>query len=106
MHRSMILVLLVVIGVGSLIACGRSSDDAITSAVLKKYESDTTIPVAAIDVRTRDGVVTLSGVIYGQAVADKAIQLALSVPGVNRVDSKMTITAYPKPTSGQSAAAR
>lgn len=88
-----ILSLLLVVG-----ACrgtkNRFSDSDITGAVHNKLAADPTIPAADIDVRTHDGVVTLGGKVIGQSTADKAMQIARSVPGVRAVNSKMEVKTF------------
>ncbi len=96
MRKVFILILAISTAALLVVACSGSNDDKITGEVMHKLETDSTIPAAAIDVRTRDGIVVLQGDIYGQAVADQAVKLAGSVPGVRRVDSKLTVHAIPK----------
>ncbi len=68
-----------------------TTDAAITTAVKTKFATDSSIP-SGISVTTVDGVVYLVGTADSKAQADKAINAAKSVSGVNRVDdSKLVV---------------
>jgi osmotically-inducible protein OsmY len=67
------------------------TDAAITSAVKAKFLADTAVSGLKIDVDTKDGVVTLNGMVATKAEADRAMSLARESDGVKRVASKLRI---------------
>jgi len=72
-------------------AVGEKTDDATTtSAVKMKFAADKTVDASNINVDTKDGNVTLTGMVKSQAEADKAIALARSVEGVKSVTPRLT----------------
>jgi len=69
------------------------TDSAITTAVKTKLLADSKTPGLKIEVDTTNGVVTLSGNVPSQAVADKAVADARGTKGVKRVVNKMKVAA-------------
>jgi osmotically-inducible protein OsmY len=67
------------------------TDAAITSAVKAKFLADTAVSGLKIDVDTKDGVVTLNGMVATKAEADRAMSLARESDGVKRVVSNLRI---------------
>lgn len=72
------------------------TDSVITAKVKgsflqEKLFGDTNVPVVAIHVDTKNGVVHLTGKADNQEQRSKAITLAQSVKGVKKVDSKITL---------------
>lgn len=67
------------------------SDAWITTKVKTDLMATGDVPGTGIDVDTRDGVVTLTGTVESQAVADKAKSVARNIKGVKRVESKLTV---------------
>ncbi len=55
-------------------------------------DQGTNVPASAINVETNNGVVTLSGQVNDKAQAKKAVSLAKSVDGVNKVKSNLTVS--------------
>ena len=49
------------------------------------------MPGSAIDVDTKNGVVTLTGTVESQAEADKAVSVAKGIRGVTNVKSKLKV---------------
>lgn len=70
------------------------SDDRITDAVNRKLLADDTLAATAIDVNADNGVVTLKGKVIGSKEADRAIEIARSVPGVVSVKSELDIDTH------------
>lgn len=68
-----------------------SSDATITSTINSNYIKDDLVRAREINVDTYRGVVTLYGKVQSQAAADRAVQIARSVKGVKRVDSKLSV---------------
>lgn len=71
------------------------SDAWITTKVKTDLMATGDVPGTGIDVDTKDGVVTLTGTVESQAVADKAKSVAGNIKGVKRVDSKLTVSSTP-----------
>jgi hyperosmotically inducible periplasmic protein len=83
-------VLMVVSGVATAgeRSTGQVIDDAtITTKVKASFVADPQVSALAIDVDTANGVVSLTGVVDGEAERQRAIQLAQGIEGVKRVDA-------------------
>jgi hypothetical protein len=61
------------------------SDGALTAKIKSKMALDDTVQARAIDVTTRDHVVTLGGNVRSTAERDRALQLARETAGVTQV---------------------
>ena len=72
-------------------AATRPSDAAITGKVKTQLLADPDVKGLAIDVDTKDGVVTLNGSADKAGNADKAVSIAKGVDGVKSVDNKLTV---------------
>ena len=69
-----------------------ATDDAsITSTINTRFVRDDRVRAVEIQVETRQGVVTLTGVVDSPEASLRALQLARSTPGVRRVDSRMKV---------------
>lgn len=66
------------------------SDSEIVSAIQSKIAADKTTSDLHVQVSSNNGVVTLSGKVHTDAEADKLVQIAESIQGVQDVDSKLT----------------
>ena len=83
-------------GQGGRDASGRTyeearADNLIRSAVISALVRERSVPAMDIDVRTENGVVTLSGSVPSRTASRKAEQLAAAVPGVRRVENQLSI---------------
>ncbi len=79
---------------GAATSAGEKMDDmGITAAVSAGLAKDGELSVRKIDVRTRDGVVTLTGSAPTEAAREKAAALAKGVKGVNAVDNQLIVKA-------------
>jgi hyperosmotically inducible protein len=67
------------------------TDAVVTSTVKAKFLADTAVSGLKIDIDTKDGVVTLNGVVDNKAEADRAMSLARDSAGVKRVVSNLRI---------------
>jgi len=67
------------------------TDAAVTTAVKTKFLADTAVSGLKIDVDTKDGVVTLNGMVATKAEADRAVTLARDSDGVKRVVTNLRI---------------
>jgi|SRR5687768_16501295 osmotically-inducible protein OsmY len=70
------------------------TDAAVTAAVKTKFLADTAVSGLKIDVDTKDGVVTLNGMVSTKAEADRATSIARESDGVKRVVSNLRIGRY------------
>jgi osmotically-inducible protein OsmY len=66
-----------------------NNDRAITSKVEDKLQSDSQLEGSMISVETKDGEVTLKGVVKSQADIIRAAELAHYVDGVKQVDNRL-----------------
>jgi hyperosmotically inducible periplasmic protein len=66
-------------------------DASVTAAVKTALLADTTISGRRIDVDSREGVVTLSGVVRSQAEKEIALQIARDATGVREVRDRLVI---------------
>lgn len=68
-----------------------SADQRITSSIQSQYEAIEALGKAGIGVRTLNGVVTLDGTVSAYAIRDRAVEIASSTPGVNRVSNRIVV---------------
>jgi hyperosmotically inducible periplasmic protein len=61
------------------------TDAAVTTAVKTRFLADTAVSGLKIDVDTRDGVVTLNGMVPTRSEADQAVSVARNTKGVKSV---------------------
>ena len=66
-------------------------DAAITAKVKSKILRDPNLKVLQINVETFKGIVQLSGFVNSSEAANRAVEVARSVEGVERVENKMTV---------------
>lgn len=66
-------------------------DAAITGKVKTKFLADPDVKGLAIDVDTKDGVVTLNGSADKAGNVDKAVSIAKGTDGVKSVENKLTV---------------
>lgn len=64
-----------------------ASDTWITTKVKSELIANSEVKARDIDVSTRDGIVTLSGVLQSSAERNRAVQIARDIKGVKRVDA-------------------
>jgi hyperosmotically inducible protein len=73
-------------------SASRATDDAsITSAITTRFVRDELVRAVEIHVETRQGIVTLTGMVDSPAASLRALQLARGTPGVRQVDSRLTV---------------
>jgi len=90
------LLALVVIVPLFIIGCGKTvdtmiDDGTISTRVKTAFINDPVVGAARIDVKTFQGVVTLSGLVKSKDEEDKAIALARTIKGVSDVKSTLQI---------------
>jgi len=72
----------------------------VTAKIQAKFFADQAIKGRDIDVDTRSGVVTLSGVVEGEQARQRAVQIARETDGVTRVEDRLTVIHAAVATSG------
>lgn len=74
---------------GSLIAAEKAkvSDENITNEVKRKIHTNRVLGSTKIEVKTKEGIVSLKGDIKSKDEANTAVEVAQSVPGVKDVDT-------------------
>jgi hyperosmotically inducible periplasmic protein len=77
--------------VGETPATEPITDAGITAKVKTRLLADPDVAGLRIDVDTRDGIVTLSGVVSSAAEKAHAVELAGKVDNVNRVEDRLTV---------------
>jgi hyperosmotically inducible protein len=82
-----------------MVACSHS-DPGVTTGVKTKLAADATVKAYKIDVDTKDGVVTLNGVVETPAAKARAVELARNTSGVTSVVDEITVTPAAAPTTG------
>jgi osmotically-inducible protein OsmY len=74
-----------------LLASDPISDNEITKAVDQQLLINSTTPSHMIDVKTNEGIVTLSGAVNNLLTKDRAVKVAQMVRGVRAVVDKITV---------------
>jgi osmotically-inducible protein OsmY len=69
-------------------ASAAAGDTAVTTKVKSSLLTDSMVGALAIDVDTTEGVVSLNGITTSEQERQRAIQVAQSVEGVKRVDTR------------------
>jgi hyperosmotically inducible protein len=101
MKRQKFLGLLGVVAMAAaLTAACAQSDAGITTAVKSKLASDDAVKAYAIDVDTKDKVVTLRGNVETPIVKERAVEIARATGGVREVVDLLALAPPTAPTSG------
>jgi osmotically-inducible protein OsmY len=83
------------VGEGAARAANQAKDavgeGTLTAKIKSKMALDDIVKASAIDVDTRDGVVTLSGTVTSEAERQRAVQLARETEGVRSVEDRLKI---------------
>jgi hypothetical protein len=81
-------------------ACGDvQTDGRIASLVDQELANSPVLSGARIEVASRDGVVTLSGVVSNEGQAAQAERIAWSVEGVEQVETRLEVAGASEPGS-------
>jgi hyperosmotically inducible protein len=67
------------------------SDVSVTGAIKARYAATRGVPATAIDVTTKNNVVTLTGKVQNAAQRNEAIRIAKATPGAKQVINKLTV---------------
>ena len=68
-----------------------AADSAISGEIRRQLSEDDGLSQYAIGIRTRAGRVTLSGTVGSYPLRDRAVQIAQSTDGVQRVDNRIIV---------------
>jgi osmotically-inducible protein OsmY len=68
-----------------------ATDTAISGDIRQQFSDDAGLGEYAIGIRTRAGVVTLSGTVGSYPLRDRAVKIAQSTSGVQRVDNRIIV---------------
>src|SRR5207249_278322 len=79
---------------------GRTDDASVTAFVQSKYFLDDDLKGRHIQVDTSNGVMTLHGDVASDNERAKALLLARTTPGVERVEDALTVNVSLTPASG------
>jgi osmotically-inducible protein OsmY len=83
------------VGEGAARAANQAKDavgeGTLAAKIKSKMALDDIVKASAIDVDTRDGVVTLSGTVTSEAERQRAVQLARETEGVRSVEDRLKI---------------
>jgi hyperosmotically inducible periplasmic protein len=71
------------------------ADDFIVDTIRQRLAADTVVKGGAIDVESKDGVVTLSGMVEEEKQKSKAAQIAKKVNGVKSVVNEIKLARPP-----------
>jgi osmotically-inducible protein OsmY len=75
---------------------GNTDDSVIETMVKGKLQADAETSKATIDVKAKDGEVTLDGSADSATIVGRAIALALDTQGVSKVSSNVKVSAKAK----------
>jgi BON domain len=97
MYRRSSLALIFVLVLFLAVACNKINDDTITTDIKAKLFSDPQLKSTALNVDSKNGVVTLTGTVPDDASRQQARDIAAKTNGVKQVIDSMTLAA-PTPT--------
>lgn len=80
-----------ILGSNSLQSANKLTDQEITNAVNNELMLNSTTPSHMIDVKTSEGIVTLSGTVNNLLAGDRAVKIARTVKGVRAVVDNIEI---------------
>ncbi len=102
MRRSVILLVALVVALGLGVGCSRGrSDQQIATDIKARMYSDPQLRASSLDVTAKDGEVTLTGEAPSDAARYQAYKLASDIPGVKKVDDRMTVKVAETPPPPQ-----
>ena len=85
-------------------ACNKPNDDTITTQIKAKMYSDPLLKAASVNVASKDGIVTLTGVVPDDAARLAAETIASKTPGVKQVIDSTTMAPPPPATAPRNCA--
>ena len=84
------------------VACNRANDDTITTQIKAKMYSEPLLKAASVNVSSKEGIVTLTGVVPDDAARLAAENIASKTSGVKQVVDSTTMAAPPRAYSAPS----
>lgn len=96
-HRSVISVLF--LGALLAVACNKVNDDTITTQIKAKMYSEPLLKAASVNVSSKDGIVTLTGVVPDDGARLAAENIASKTTGVKQVIDSTTMAPPPAPVA-------
>ena len=77
--------------------CSAATDDSITASVKEKLSKSTSLKSANIDVATKEGAVTLTGMVKTSSLKGTATRMTKRVACVKKVDNQLSVEQPSKP---------
>ena len=77
--------------------CSTATDETITAGVKEKFAKSTSLKSASIDVETKDGVVSLKGMVKTSGQKGAATRRTKSLSCVKKVDNQLSVEQPNKP---------
>jgi hyperosmotically inducible protein len=90
MRKQILLTLLIVVTAVSLMSCA-APDSVVTAKIKTKMMADKAVSADKIEVDTRDGVVTLTGMVQSQEAKDHALRIARETNGARKVVDMISV---------------
>ena len=88
----------------SAVDCTAATDDSITAGVKEKLSKSASLKSAGIEVSTKDGAVTLKGMVKTSGLKGVATRMARRVDCVKKVDNQLSVEQPSKPGAKKSSA--
>lgn len=77
--------------------CSTATDETITAGVKEKFAKSTSLKSANIEVETKDGVVSLKGMVKTSGLKGAATRMTKSFACVKKVDNQLSVEQPSKP---------
>jgi osmotically-inducible protein OsmY len=88
----------------SAVDCTAATDDSITASVKEKLSKSASLKSAGIEVATKDGAVTLKGMVKTSGLKGVATRMVRRVDCVKKVDNQLSVEQPSKPGAKKSSA--
>src|ERR1700740_1067174 len=85
MHRHRVSLFVISLALLLAVACNKPTDDAITTQIKAKMFSEPLLKAASVSVASKDGIVTLTGIVPDDAARLAARNIASQTKGVKQV---------------------
>lgn len=99
MLRNIILLSILSLAALLAVACNKPTDDAITTEIKAKMFSESLLKSASVNVTSKDGIVTLTGIVPDDAARLAADRLASGTKGVKQIIDSTTVAAPAPPVA-------
>ena len=86
----------------STVDCTAATDDSITASVKEKLSKSASLKSAGIEVATKDGAVTLKGMVKTSGLKGVATRMTKRVDCVKKVDNQLSVEQPSKPGTKKS----